>query len=509
MATVGHGPVYARGLRKGMKGNDVWALNRALLAGGYLKGVVKPGAVFDEHTRRGVIRLQTAKKLSQSGLMGPKTFKALYPRYDAFGAQLTQKTYRALHQQTTTSSRQARQAQTLKNTRYRRDRRAQIHYTQSAMRMEGVRRKMRPVSKLSTHEDCSSECTYEDWLVGWPDPNGLGYNGQGYCHEPSARLLMADLRWKPAGDIQVGDEIWAFDEHANTGGTGAHGGRGRRYRQATILASFPSMKECVRVTFQNGESHICSADHPWLAQHRPDVKHDERPARWVTPDIMLGTIITRPFMPWEPETSYEAGWLAGMFDGEGSVINRGNRDGRTNGVTVVQAVGPTADRLLAALEPYSFHVKTRVRAGVRDCISASSNGGGLPAVTEFLGRIRPERLISAFTIEGGVMRSQFGSEVVLVEPVGLQEVQSIQTTTGTYFAEGYAVHNTGTMIRHGWLVANPQVGDKVFYGPGRWNITHVAEYIGGGLVHSHGSESGPEPHPINYRPVRQIRRYAK
>lgn len=248
MATVGLGPVYARGLRKGMKGNDVWALNRALLAGGYLKGVKKPGAVFDEHTRRGVVRLQIQKKLSQSGLMGPKTFRALYPKYDALGARLTQKTFAALHKHNTTTSKASRQQAALKNMKYRRDKRAKIHYTQTSKRMQGVRQKMRPVPpKLSVWEDCSSECTYEDWLVGWPDPNGLGYNGSGY---------------------------------------------------------------------------------------------------------------------------------------------------------------------------------------------------------------------------------------------------------------------TGTMIRHGWLVANPQVGDKVFYGPGRWSITHVAEYIGGGMVHSHGSESGPEPHPINYRPVRQIRRYA-
>lgn len=249
MATVGHGPVYARGLKLGMTGNDVWALNRALLAGGYLKGVTKPAAKFDEHTRRGVVRLQTAKKLKPvTGKFGPKSFKALYTNYDKFGAALTQKTWIALHKTHTTSSRQAKQAQAMKNMKYRRDKRSQIHYTQSSKRMQGVKSKMRPVPpKLSIWEDCSSECTYEDWLVGWPDPNGLGYSGQGY---------------------------------------------------------------------------------------------------------------------------------------------------------------------------------------------------------------------------------------------------------------------TGTMIRHGKLVANPQIGDKVFYGASRWDINHVAEYIGGGMVHSHGSESGPEPHPINYRPVRQIRRYS-
>lgn len=249
MAKVVQAP-YTRGLKLGMRGYDVFALNRALMKGGYLRSVKTPGSLFDEHTRRGVVRLQTAKKFPTiTGMVGPKTFKALLPMYDGYGVLLNKKAWAALHKQTTRTSRAQKQNQTIKNTRWRRDRANRIHYTQSSMRMQGVRERMRPVPpKLSIWEDCSSEATYEHWLVGWPDPNGLGYNGQGY---------------------------------------------------------------------------------------------------------------------------------------------------------------------------------------------------------------------------------------------------------------------TGTQIRHGWLVSNPEIGDLVFYGPGRWDISHVAVYVGHGMVYSHGSEAGPFILPINYRPVRQIRRYSK
>ena len=241
---------YVRGLKKGMVGNDVWAVNRALLKAGYLKGVTKPGAVYDQHTVNGIKRLQKAKKLAPiSGTMGPKTFKALLPYVDAHGAQLIRKTAASIKKQTAPKPAVNKTGQKVLTDAagYMVSKAWNIHYTQSGLRMQGVRQRLRPCpSRYPNYEDCSSSATYLYWLARWPDPNGLHYNGQGY---------------------------------------------------------------------------------------------------------------------------------------------------------------------------------------------------------------------------------------------------------------------TGTQIRHGKLVANPQIGDLVFYGPSTWNITHVAVYVGNGRVFSHGREAGPEWHPINYRPVRQIRRY--
>lgn len=74
-----------------------------------------------------------------------------------------------------------------------------------------------------------------------------------------------------------------------------------------------------------------------------------------------------------------------------------------------------------------------------------------------------------------------------------------------YNGTGY----TGTLARHGRKVtldvAKP--GDLVFYGP-RWPWQHVAVYVGGGKVISHGSEGGPYLLPVNYRGDRgEIRAY--
>jgi cell wall-associated NlpC family hydrolase len=63
---------------------------------------------------------------------------------------------------------------------------------------------------------------------------------------------------------------------------------------------------------------------------------------------------------------------------------------------------------------------------------------------------------------------------------------------------------TGTQLNHGKPVrkwAHKRVGDLIHY------RGHVAIYIGGGLVVSHGSEAGPLICRWNYRPVIAIRRY--
>lgn len=67
---------------------------------------------------------------------------------------------------------------------------------------------------------------------------------------------------------------------------------------------------------------------------------------------------------------------------------------------------------------------------------------------------------------------------------------------------------TGTQVQHGKPVALNRLltGDLVFYGRGP---SHVAIYIGGGKVVSHGGESGPLILPVQYRPVHSCRRFIR
>jgi hypothetical protein len=72
---------------------------------------------------------------------------------------------------------------------------------------------------------------------------------------------------------------------------------------------------------------------------------------------------------------------------------------------------------------------------------------------------------------------------------------------------GWKAGYTGTMLRHGQQVGSPIPGDAIIYGRG-FPGAHTALYTGGGLVVSHGSESGPHLVPWRYRgDVLSIRRY--
>lgn len=368
--------------------------------------------------------------------------------------------------------------------------------------------------------DCSAYVTSCYYAAGAPDPNGQDFDGEGYCFEPSTRVLTSDLRWVPVGQIKVGDELWGFDENLNQDQRCR--GRARRYRRATVLASFPSMKDCVRVCLDTGEAFVCSTDHPWLAY--PPYKKN---LVWTAAGSLLSRPhLCRPFLPWEPDLSYESGWVAGMFDGEGNLRNSTARGGRSGAAEITQATGATADKL-RVLVPQYVSVKSAIRLQPgkrRPHLVLTTNGGGTPEVARFLGTVRPERLIAGFTMEGATVMAHNAARVVAIEPVGRREVQSIQTSTGTYLAEGFAVHNTGTLVSRGLRVSLPgmQPGDLAFYGsydgppssaflPG--DPTHVALYVGRAgdgtpMVLSNGE------HPMQYLaleglplPLNQLRHY--
>lgn len=72
--------------------------------------------------------------------------------------------------------------------------------------------------------------------------------------------------------------------------------------------------------------------------------------------------------------------------------------------------------------------------------------------------------------------------------------------------DGYGY--TGTLTQRGWRVSAPNPGDLVFYGGSSSAPYHVAIYIGGGQVVSHGSESGPLVLSVHYRDdLNHYRRY--
>jgi cell wall-associated NlpC family hydrolase len=91
---------------------------------------------------------------------------------------------------------------------------------------------------------------------------------------------------------------------------------------------------------------------------------------------------------------------------------------------------------------------------------------------------------------------------------GLGHYRLPDNVNGTDWKSGW----TGTLVRHGKRVvhrAHLRVGDLVFYGnPSDPPKGHVAIYIGGGEVASHGSKGGPYRLDMDYRTdIHSFRRY--
>jgi len=130
------------------------------------------------------------------------------------------------------------------------------------------------------------------------------------CNPYEAPILMADLSMKPIGSADVGDEIVGF-KIGNDGKTGKRA----RYRKATILDIHKSLQPVVKITFDSGRTIRCTANHKWWTGRSGD-----RPA--YAPAVLgskLRRVCPPSIEPISPENMRAAGWLAGFFDGEGTV----------------------------------------------------------------------------------------------------------------------------------------------------------------------------------------------
>lgn len=272
------------------------------------------------------------------------------------------------------------------------------------------------------------------------------------CVAPETPILCADLIWRAARDCRVGQEIIAFDEDADVGhGKGINA---RSYRTAVIQANMlGGEKPSLRISTDIGDSVTASVDHPWLVWRRHTMRvHGDSNMGWTwveTKELRIGDKLAHLGRPWKRDQTHEAGWLAGMFDGEGSLmINRHldrSKPGRGVQIALAQNEGEVFDRLKASLTDRGYQVGLDDMGG-RTCKQLRVNGGFLGAM-RFMGEIAPMRLMTKARSmwEGrGVRRGQSCEFAIVteIEDVGVRQVSSIQTSTGTFITGGYLTHNT-------------------------------------------------------------------
>lgn len=275
----------------------------------------------------------------------------------------------------------------------------------------------------------------------------------GFCVSPETRVLTADLQWVPIGDIQPGTEVVACDENVP-------GGRGsaRKMRTATVQAVKVMKAQRYRISFDDGRHVVCTDRHPWLSRKAGT------DAKWrsisgtgnaVVGKLKVGTQVRWITKTWEA-AEVEDGWFGGMLDGEGC-ISKANTSASIN---VSQRCGPVWDRLVKYADDRGYHAKIESDAADRP----NKHGrvpvpklafGRMDEIFRLVGQTRPTRFLGVRFWEGREMPGKRNGDVgwatiTGIEAIGDGDVVDMQTTTGTYIAEGFVSHNT-TLVAIMWL----------------------------------------------------------
>lgn len=252
-----------------------------------------------------------------------------------------------------------------------------------------------------------------------------------YCPTPETRILTADLRHIPAGEVKVGDRLVGFEEERS--GKGLH----RRLQETVVEDVGRLVLPCYKITLSDGTEVTCSSDHQWLittAGRRTEWKRTE--------DLVATDRIFKVTDVWEHVEDYRTGYLAAAFDGEGHFSRQSMLGFSQRGNAMQEKVRKYLDEL-------GFRTWERVGTGTNKDVDVLHIAGGRAEIMRFLGQVRPERLLDKFDLNSlgtlgrhSRMDDKFSHpRVVSVEFVGDREVVAIKTSTKTYVAEGLASHN--------------------------------------------------------------------
>lgn len=261
-----------------------------------------------------------------------------------------------------------------------------------------------------------------------------------YCFAPHHNLLGTDLVWKPAAQFQVGDAVLGFDEISPN----------RRFRKAIIEKISFADEPTFDVELEAGHHFIVTKDHQWLVDNRgPRSNVSGQSLHWVRTEKLLHTSarkdatcsrIPRILHQWTTNESRDAGWLAGIFDGEGT-LGFHNFGGRRTASTlsVAQNPGAVLDEIRRLIPQLGF---TFSECNHKKCKKIFLTRGRYELL-RFLGSIRPIRMIEKINFdELGRLECRMGTErIISIRPAGTQTIIKIQTSTGTLIVDGYPMHN--------------------------------------------------------------------
>ena len=214
------------------------------------------------------------------------------------------------------------------------------------------------------------------------------------CVTPDTKILTHDLRWVAAGDIETGDKLIGVDENLTD-----QYGRKIAVGEATVYGVRED--QVYKLTFDDGRSVRCNGEHQWLVKkvglkgtewvsaqeiYREVTERVGRPRQWTVMSFCK---------PWDEEHGWDAGYVAGLLDADGSLAMQQLM------VMFAQQDNIVLARIEAALESRGYSLgksACKTKADLAGCESQKQVYGlrvlgGIGEQLRLMGTIRPPRLL--------------------------------------------------------------------------------------------------------------------
>jgi hypothetical protein len=245
-----------------------------------------------------------------------------------------------------------------------------------------------------------------------------------FCLPLNAPIWMGDFSFKRLSDVKVGDVVIGMSRKPHVsrrGGRRIHKKRPRRCLvRSKVTAIHRTRDTILRLRFKSGRVAYCTPDHRWLSARTIGVQ------RYVKPRLgaKFVHVVDEPDDP-PRKTEWIRGYLAGIYDGEGS---------RTMIAQYKSANPATHKRIADALRSLGFET-VEVDTGVRW-------NGGQEAALKFLTWTQAPRYKEKWADEA-ILTSRFGTddEIIDIQDMGEREVGCISTETENFVAYGFLTHN--------------------------------------------------------------------
>lgn len=287
----------------------------------------------------------------------------------------------------------------------------------------------------------------EIWFAGLDDKDRTEkILGMEFCIDPDSKLLKSDLTWVKASEVSVNDELIGFPEDLE-----GH----QKLEPSVVQRADIQIADKYLIKTNKGQT-IVSANHGFVGYFDDRRTKNFRYLSWVkAKDLKVGDCIRFACDPWEVENDRDAGWLAGMYDGEGW-LNK-----NSNGMGTAQRKNEAHVEIERIMRKFNlvYHEYAQKNEGYDDCHQFRTTN--MWDMLRILGKIRPYRFnhrtssvwhnrrafVARDSSSGyGTGRTpdpagRHVAEIVSIEYLGKGPVVALGTSTRTFIADGFLGHN--------------------------------------------------------------------